>query len=165
MHIPPYSYGRWSRRNQKASSDDMCPPHSHDFSGRRRTEQITVAEANPDEDLNLIGADVVGRVPGWPSRTFQGAVLDVKTRIPIALSRAPASQRSGPVIRRQVTADKQHATFLYIARTGSSMRILQKRFQMIAAGQKLKDHHSPHEIILRCFLLIVTPSTGFVQVP
>ena len=36
---------------------------------------------------------------------------------------------SGLTNRRQVTADEQLATFLYIARTGSSTRILQERFQ------------------------------------
>ena len=36
---------------------------------------------------------------------------------------------SGLANRRHVTADEQLATFLYIARTGSSTRILQERFQ------------------------------------
>lgn len=35
----------------------------------------------------------------------------------------------GLVNRRHVMADEQLATFLYIARTGSSTRILQERFQ------------------------------------
>lgn len=36
---------------------------------------------------------------------------------------------SGLTDRRHVTADEQLATFLYFARTGSSTRILQERFQ------------------------------------
>ena len=36
---------------------------------------------------------------------------------------------SGLTDRRHVTADEQLATFLYIARTGSSTRTLQERFQ------------------------------------
>ena len=36
---------------------------------------------------------------------------------------------SGLTDRRHITADEQLATFLYIARTGSSTRILQERFQ------------------------------------
>jgi len=36
---------------------------------------------------------------------------------------------SGLTNRRHVTADEQLATFLYIARTGSSTRILQERHQ------------------------------------
>jgi len=36
---------------------------------------------------------------------------------------------SGLTNRRQVTADEQLATFLYFARTGSSTRILEERFQ------------------------------------
>ena len=36
---------------------------------------------------------------------------------------------SGLANQRHITADEQLATFLYIARTGSSTRILQERFQ------------------------------------
>ena len=36
---------------------------------------------------------------------------------------------SGLANRRHITADEQLATFLYIARTGSSTRILQERFK------------------------------------
>ena len=36
---------------------------------------------------------------------------------------------SGLTNRRQVTADEQLATFLYFARTGSSTRVLEERFQ------------------------------------
>ena len=44
------------------------------------------------------------------------------------LSREP-QLHSGLTDRRQVTADEQLVTLLYIARTGSSMRVLQERFQ------------------------------------
>jgi hypothetical protein len=40
---------------------------------------------------------------------------------------------SGLVDRRYVTADEQLATFLYAARTGSSTRVLQERFQRSAS--------------------------------
>ena len=44
------------------------------------------------------------------------------------LSREP-QLHSGLTDRRQVTADEQLVTLLYIARTGSSVRVLQERFQ------------------------------------
>ena len=104
----------------------MCSRRSHDFTSRCHTESAII-NTNRNENFDLVGADVVDELlAGLPERFKEQFGM---SKYAFQQLSRELQLYSGLTNRRDVTADEQLVTFLYIAWTGSSTRILQEHFQ------------------------------------